>query len=170
MAKKKNPSYYSNLNILVYGQGNLGKTTTLRRLYKNLTGNVLPKNCSRKYFPYRGKQIVLCTAGDTRKIVVNNISELKKHATASIYMNGKNNHTDIFISAVNQKFDSYEAMQNLQEEIIDGTVDSKYILWIEKLNPKKEEHPYVKGSTKTSDRDADRLKNIIDFYIDNNLI
>ncbi len=57
---------------------------------------------------------------------------------------------------------------------MEGYVSSKYSLWVEKLNPKVLESNYKAednpASQKTSIADADRLKKIIDFYIDNKLI
>ena len=164
MAKKKNPDFRISMNLFLYGQGNLGKTTTLRMLYNKLSGKIMSSNSTREIFTYKRMNIVICTTGDTRRFIEGNIAFLKKHIK-------KGQENIIFISAVNQKMDSYDAMHNYQEEIMEGYVDSKFILWVEKLDPKIEEQPYVEGgSKKTSNIDSTRLKEIIDFYIKNKLI
>ncbi len=149
------------LNLFVYGEGTIGKTTTLEMLYQNMTGKS-PKS-ARLIDTYKGKRFCLCTAGDSRGIIERNVAFMKK-----------NGPFDIFISAVNAKFDSYDAAQYYFQEIMEGYVSSKYSLWVEKLNPKVLESNYKAednpASQKTSIADADRLKKIIDFYIDNKLI
>lgn len=143
-------------NLFVYGDGTIGKTTTLKMLYQNMTGKS-PKS-ARLIGTYKGKRFCLCTAGDSRGIIERNVAFMKK-----------NGPFDIFISAVNAKFDSYDASQYYFQEIMEKYVSSKYSLWVEKLNPKVVEPNYKDkkdpAMQTTSIDDAKRLQDIIDNFI-----
>ena len=170
MGKLRDPVYNVPMNIFLYGEGGLGKTKTLKKLYYLLSKVQMPastRECIIYNYMGRDVKIVICTAGDNREEIEKNLSFLRGLLEQEVKV-------DIFISAVRQSMDAYNAMQNYEAVIMERYVKSSFTMWVEKLNPKVLESNYKDekdpASQKTSIADANRLKKIIDFYIDNKLI
>jgi len=176
MAKKivKNPPLP--LSIFLYGGSDEGKTKTLVKLYEKLTKTTFTKrNAVFPPFSYTLNSVTvtiyICTPGDSPKNILNNIKNLDKYS--------QKQQIDIFITAVNntgrkQPTTISVAQDYCTELYSEISRRAKFALWVRKLNPKDIEPNYKDekdpASQKTSIADANRLKKIIDFYIDNKLI
>lgn len=66
--------YVTKANIILFGTGNSGKTTTLKILYYLLVGSMPPINTPRVQITYRGKKIDFAFNGDHIDVVEDNLA------------------------------------------------------------------------------------------------
>lgn len=66
--------FVSKANIILFGTGNSGKTTTLRILYYLLTGTTAPANKTRVQITYKGSKIDFAFNGYTLDVVEGNVA------------------------------------------------------------------------------------------------
>lgn len=66
--------FVTKANIILFGTGNSGKTTTLKILYYLLVGSMPPANTPRVQITYRGKKIDFAFNGDHIDVVEDNLA------------------------------------------------------------------------------------------------
>lgn len=80
MARRSTKYYYvMKANIILFGTGNSGKTTTLKILYYLLTGTIPPVNTPRIQITYKGLKINFAFNGDHIDVVEENVAFFKNN-------------------------------------------------------------------------------------------
>lgn len=157
------------LVIFVNGKQNEGKTVCLKYFYMLLTGKAYPRG-TRLCFMHNGKRIVLCTSGDKWMDMEMNFDYLSNVISSE-------GNVDVFICAVRSTSSALDAAEQFCHRYFNLQYESKYVLWVRKLNPKNFERNYQKevtpkpGNTTivghtTAKRDAERLLVLIDDFVD----
>lgn len=178
--------------LVLFGEGNTGKTTTLRQLIRNLSGlSKLPsKDDVRVIVKYRDKNIYISTYGDTKEHICRNVLFFGGEYTGKIGSNDKVFFIDnggthevaasrydklfkpsILISACHPG-GAPAAMNLAFSQTVMNKLD--YHLWIRKVKDETADNavpPYGHNNPSPSDITmANHLKDIIDKVIDNKLI
>lgn len=172
--------------FVLFGEGNSGKTSTLRQLICMLSGitQAPDKADVRVIVKYRGKNIYIATYGDVKEQICRNILFFEGEYTGKVFFIDKSNVEEISISRYDKFFSpsifisasrpsgGAVTMNLAFAQTVMNNLD--YHLWVRKEKDKTADKvvpPYGHNNPSPSDMTmANHLKDLIDKVIDNKLI
>jgi len=109
--------------IALYAAANRGKTTTLRKLIELLSHisdnyEIYQSSECWAYFEIKGKKVVVCTPGDSKEVIKDNIKYAKKP------------ECDIFVTATRTRGETTDEIQRFINK------EKTKLIWVKKENNK----------------------------------